>query len=229
MIRVLVQGTTLDEGEQHHLRVRRAEPGELVDVRDGHGLVGRGRLVRTGKTWSVEIEASETLPPPPAMVIAVGAGDRDRFGWLVEKATELGVTHIVPLESARTPGVASKLRDEQIERLQRRALEAIKQCGAAWAPVIEVPVSVDTFASQAMVGQRWLADAYGQSPATALDDAPITVAVGPEGGFSAEERATFVARGFTSTTLGPHILRFETAAIAAVAAVAVARQRERHG
>lgn len=230
MIRVLVHGAELDESEQHHLRVRRVEAGEFVEVRDGRGLVGRGKLARSGKAWSVEIEATETMPEPAALVIGVGAGDRDRFGWLVEKAAELGVTRIVPLETERTAGVASKLRDEQRERLQRRAFDAVKQSGAAWAPLIEAAISLEAFAGQG-AGARWLADPNGAVPPVTLDGAPVTIAIGPEGGFSERERELLTTSGFTPVTFGPHILRFETAAVAAAVSVATARQRgsARHG
>ena len=69
----------------------------------------------------------------PSSTLAVGAGDRDRFGWLVEKAAELGVTTLVPIETARTTGVATRLRGKHLEKLRRQALEAIKQSGAPWA------------------------------------------------------------------------------------------------
>jgi 16S rRNA (uracil1498-N3)-methyltransferase len=225
MIRVLMNGTALDEGEQHHLRVRRAEPGEAVELRDGQGMVGRGRLVREGKSWSVAIEATETLPPPPVLVLAVGAGDRERFGWLVEKAAEIGVTTVVPLECARAAGVGPKLRGEQVERLRRRAVEAVKQSGAAWAPVVEVPTSLEEFAARPFEGQRWLADPAGATPPVTLDGTPVAVAIGPEGGFSNAECEALLAWGFRPVALGPHILRFETAALAAAAAVVTARHR----
>ena len=68
------------------------------------------------------------------LTLAVGAGDRDRFAWLVEKAVELGVTAVVPLETERTAGVATRVATTQhLAKLRRQALEAIKQCGAAWA------------------------------------------------------------------------------------------------
>src|SRR5881394_1446874 len=116
MIRVLVRDGVLDESEQHHLRVRRVDADDLVEIRDGCGLVGRGRLVRNGKTWAVDIESSDIVPRPPEIVLGVGAGDRERFAWLVEKAAELGVTTVVPLETMRTAGVASKLRGAHLDR-----------------------------------------------------------------------------------------------------------------
>ncbi len=229
MIRVLVRDGVLDEGEQHHLRVRRAEAGDSVEIRDGCGLVGRGRLVRAGKIWAVDVESTDMMPRPPEIVLGVGAGDRERFGWLVEKAAELGVTAMVPLETARTAGVASKLHGAQIDRLRQRALEAIKQSGGAWAPLVEDAASLEEFAARPVTGLRWLADPSGNAPPARLDAHPVTVAIGPEGGFTDEERDYLAARSFVPTSLGPHILRFETAAVAAAVAVAVARRRGHDG
>ena len=111
MIRVLVERDgSLREGEAHHFQVRRVEPGEVVELRDGEGLIGNGTLLRAGKAWSVETGVTERMPAPPSLVLAVGAGDRDRFAWVVEKATELGVTAVIPMECERTVGVATKIR-----------------------------------------------------------------------------------------------------------------------
>ena len=108
----------LDDAEQHHLRVRRAHDGERVALRDGAGLVGIGRIAVVGKAWEVEIESAERRARPAALTLAVGAGDRERFGWVVEKAAELGVTRIVPLVTARAENVATRVRDSHVERLE---------------------------------------------------------------------------------------------------------------
>jgi 16S rRNA (uracil1498-N3)-methyltransferase len=236
VITVLVPpGTTagrreqLDEGEQHHLRVRRAEPGELVGLRDGSGLVGTGRLVAAGREWLVDVETAYSHARPPELTLAVGAGDRERFAWLVEKAVELGVTRILPLETRRTGGVASRLREQHLAKLRRQALEAVKQCGAAWAAEVSAPIELAELAGRPPSGSRWLADAAGGPPPGALDGAPVTVVVGPEGGLSDEERAALAAAGFLAVALAPHTLRFETAALAAAAVVGTARLRGMHG
>ena len=218
----------LDEGERHHLRVRRARAGEVVALRDGAGLVGTGRLAESGGEWLVDVDAVERRPRPVDLTLAIGACDRERFGWVVEKAAELGVTRIVPLESERTAGVASRLRDTHLTRLRRQALEAIKQCGAAWALELESPVSVADFAARPRAGAAWLADAEGAPPPTALTDAPISVVIGPEGGLSAPERTALRSARFEPVVLAQYTLRFETAAVAAAAAVATARLRGLH-
>ena len=219
----------LDEAEQHHLRVRRAQPGELVGLRDGAGLVGTGRLVAVGRDWQVDVESAESRGRPPGLTLAVGAGDRERFAWVVEKAAELGVTRVVPLVTGRTGGVATRLREQHLAKLRRQALEATKQCGAAWATGVSAPIELTDFARHLPPGSHWLADAAGELPPGTLDSAPVTVVVGPEGGLADEERAALVAAGFRPVALAPDTLRFETAALAAAAVVSAARLRGTHG
>ncbi len=221
----------LDDDEAHHLRVRRVQADDAVTVRDGAGLVGGGRLRRRGDAWLVEIEQADTAAPPAPLVLAAGAGDRDRFGWLVEKASELGVTSVVPLETARTAGVATKLRGHHLEKLRRQALEAIKQSGAPWAVRVEEPVELARFLEHDSPGVRWLADAAGELPPDTLRNEPVAVIVGPEGGLTQDERERVMAAGYHPVTLGAHTLRFETAAVVAVGAVIAARLRggERDG
>jgi 16S rRNA (uracil1498-N3)-methyltransferase len=220
---------SIDESEARHLRVRRVRAGQPVGLRDGAGLVGTGRAVQEGRAWLVEVEAVAEAPRPAELILAVGAGDRDRFGWLVEKATELGVTAVVPLETERTVGVATRVRDQHLEKLRRQALEALKQCGAAWAPAVEAPIELERFLSRPRSGVLWLADPTGDAPAAELNTAPVTVVVGPEGGLSEAERAALLAAGYQPRGLGRHTLRFETAALAAAVAVTTARLRGIHG
>jgi 16S rRNA (uracil1498-N3)-methyltransferase len=219
----------VEEAERHHLRVRRAAAGERVALRDGLGLVGTGRLAAAGHDWAVEVETVERRPRPAALTLAVGAGDRDRFAWLVEKAVELGATSIVPLETERAGSVATRLREPGLARLRRQALEAIKQCGAAWALEVESPQPLAEFIARTEPGLHWLADAAGAAPAAALDGTPVTVVIGPEGGFTEPERGTLLSAGYRPMALAPHTLRFETAALAAAAVVTTARLRGAHG
>ena len=146
---VIGQRTSLDENETHHLKVRRAREHEGVEVLDGAGFTGTGRLVRDGAEWLVEIESAERRPAQPSLTLGVAAGDRERFTWMAEKAVELGVTRIVPLETAHTAGVASRLKSAHLEKLRRVVLEATKQCGAAWAPDVEPPVPLVDFIARA--------------------------------------------------------------------------------
>jgi 16S rRNA (uracil1498-N3)-methyltransferase len=226
---VVGQQVSLDENETHHLRVRRARDHESVEVLDGAGLRGTGLLIQAGKQWLVEVRAAGREAPPPELTLAVAAGDRDRFSWMVEKAVELGVTGIVPLETARSAGVATGLKGAHLRRLRRVTLESLKQCGAAWAPQVEEPVSLDEFLHRPLVGSGWLADRSGAPPPSLMNHGPLTVVIGPEGGLTDAERAALIAAGYVGVVLGPHTLRFETAALAATAAAAMGRMRGSHG
>jgi 16S rRNA (uracil1498-N3)-methyltransferase len=213
----------------HHLRVRRSKDRETVEILDGAGMRATGRLLQDGKQWAVEIESVDCEERPAELTLAVAAGDRERFSWMVEKAAELGATGIVPLETARTAGVATRLKAAHLPKLRRAALEAIKQCGATWAPVIEDPVPLEEFIGRSPGGIRWLADAAGKPLPSPVDRQPLTVVVGPEGGLTEAEREALLAAGYVPVALGPHTLRFETAALAAAAAVAQARMRGLNG
>ena len=219
----------LDQNEAHHLRVRRAREEESVEVVDGAGLSGTGRLLRTGSEWLVEIESAGRKAALPELTLAVGAGDRERFTWMAEKAVELGVTRIVPLETAHSVGVGSRVRTAHLEKLARVVLEATKQCGAAWAPALEPPVNLADFVGRRLDGAGWLADSSGEAPPSGLDDGSLTIVIGPEGGLTAEERAAILAAGYRPVILGSHTLRFETAALAAAAVASAARSRSAHG
>ena len=230
MIRVLVEPDgSLRDGEAHHLQVRRVEPGAIVELRDGEGLVGRGTLRRAGKAWSVEVVESSRVSPPPVLTLAVGAGDRDRFAWVAEKATELGVTTVVPLECERTAGVATRVRAQHLERLRRHALEAVKQSGAAWAARLDEPIALGALLERGLNGGGWLADANGEPAPAVVGDGPLTAVIGPEGGLSPAEREQLTAAGYQPIRLAAHTLRFETAAVAAAAAAAAGRLRGSHG
>jgi 16S rRNA (uracil1498-N3)-methyltransferase len=219
----------LEAEEEHHLAVRRAGPDSAIELLDGAGTRADGRLLQEGRRLTVRVERLTTEPQPAATVLAVGAGDRDRFGLLVEQAAQLGATRLVPLETDRAVSVATRLRNAHLERLRRRAREAIKQSGAAWAPAVDEPLPLTEFLSRPRDGTAWLADAEGAPPPGLPAAEPLTVAVGPEGGFTDEERALLLRAGFRPVRLGPHLLRFETAALAALITAWLARQRDRHG
>lgn len=213
----------LDEDESQHLKVRRADAGETVELRDGAGLAGMGILEAHGRSWAVRVTEVSLRAAVAPLTLAFAAGDRERFLWIAEKAAELGVSHIVPLETERTRSVGTRVRAAHLEKIARRALEATKQSGACWSPEIAELEPFDSFVSAAREGARWLADAAGTAPH--VDAGAITVLVGPEGGLAPAERAAALAAGWTPVALGQSVLRFETAAIAAAAYVAIERQR----
>lgn len=218
----------LDEEEAHHLKVRRVPPGATLRLLDGIGLLASGTLL-DGRSARVALTDVRRVPAPARLELAVGAGDKERFAWLAEKATELGVTTLVPVETARTVHVASRVRAAQVARLARRALEATKQSGAPWATQVEAPVPLGQYLAGDMGPVRWLAEPDGELAPAALGAEAVAVLVGPEGGLTDAERAAALVSGFRPMRLGDHILRFETAALAAAAHVGVARTRGGEG
>ena len=218
----------LEEEERHHLKVRRAAPGERVRMLDGQGAVAEGRLVQGRDGFAVELGLVRQVPPPPAFTLVVGAGDKERFGWLAEKAAELGVTDLVPLKTERTRSVAAGIREAHVLALQRRARQAIKQSHAAWAPRVHPPESPRQAAERGAGTRRWLADARAEPPPAVTPGEALTVVVGPEGGLLEAEREVFLAAAFAPVRLAPDLLRFETAALAAAAVVASQRPRRPH-
>ncbi len=220
----------LDAEEAHHLRVRRAEPGQHVGLRNGIGLVGAGILLEVAaKRALIRVTAVAHAPAPAPLELLVAAGDKDRFGWLAEKCSELGVSALAPIETDRTGGVGNRVAAGHVARLQRRAQEAIKQSGAAWATVVRPPCALSDVLDGGRENGDWLADAGGDWPPALAADAAVRVLVGPEGGLTGEERSQAVAAGWVPVRLADHVLRFETAALAGAVAAGIARGRAAHG
>jgi len=208
---VTEQLVAIGQAERHHLRVRRTEPGSMVRLLDGAGGWGEGALEADG----IRVVRAGQWERPAPRILAVGAGDRDRFGWLAEKAAECGVTDLVPLETERAVSVSGRVRASHVEKLGLRAREAIKQSGALWAPRVHPPIGLDDCLARYPGGIRWLADAGGAAPTAVPRDVAALTMIGPEGGFTAEERARALTAGLQPVALSRQVLRFETAAIAA--------------
>jgi 16S rRNA (uracil1498-N3)-methyltransferase len=140
----------------------------------------------------------------------------DRFEWAVEKLTELGVARIVPMIAQRTDAHLVKAAEKRAERWRRIAHEASQQSRRLAEPVIDDPVALKKFAP---AGTKIVLseNEKGVALADALGGGSVTLAIGPEGGWTAEEERWFAAEGWRSASLGSTVLRAETAAIASVA------------
>lgn len=216
----------LEEDEAHHAEVRRGREGEAVELLDGQGTVATATLERTGKRWGARVGSTRTVPEPAPLVVALGAGDRDRFLSVVQQCGELGITRLVPIDTERSRQVESRLRHAGIEKGRRRAREACKQSGNSWLPVIDDLMALPELGITGS-GVRWFFGDPAGSPLPPLRETePVGWVIGPEGGFTAAEEAWLRERlDATGVWFGPHILRFETAA--AAAAVLTLQQRER--
>jgi len=214
----LVEGETLrvDDDEAHHLEVRRISDGHEVEALDGAGARAVGAVQRDGKRWHLRVDSVVHHARPAELLLAVGGGDKDRFLWLAEKAAELGVTTLVPIETTRSRHVENRLRQGTIEKARRRAREACKQSGNPWAPTITDVEPLEGLGHRYPGLMWWLADAEGAAAPAGIGAAAIGWLIGPEGGFVAED-LTILERELAPVrvTLGVHVLRFETAAIAA--------------
>ncbi len=230
----LVSGTSasLGEGVLHHVRVRRLGIGSRVALLDGEGHRAEGTLVRLSRTsGTVEIEQVVTSAPLPPVHLLVPIADRDRMLWLAEKCAELGATSWRPVLYRRSRSV--KPRGEGptfVGKLRARMAAALEQSGGAWLPAIYPESTLERAVSALPDGPRFVLDASGSAILGRRIEAPVTIAVGPEGGLEPEELDEFERAGFARAALGGHMLRFETAAIAGLAVVrsAVATMESSH-
>ena len=150
----------------------------------------------------------------PDVWLAFAPVKRAQTDWLIEKATELGAARLVPVTTQRT--IAERVR---LDRLESIAIEAAEQCGRTRVPEIVEPVKLARFVEELNPTRRlYFADEDGGEPvAEAFREGPAAILVGPEGGFTEDERALVRGSRASPISLGPRILRAETAALAALA------------
>jgi 16S rRNA (uracil1498-N3)-methyltransferase len=206
--------------EAHHLlHVMRATRGTAVTLFDGTGGEFEA-VVEATKRSEVELSivARHEVDREAATILTLGValpkGDRQK--WLVEKATELGVARLVPLETERA---VAQPGENALERLRRAVIEASKQCGRNRLMEIAAPQAWDEFLSgNNDASVRLIAHPTAAPwPRSETKAQAIVAAVGPEGGFTDHEVASAAAQGWRPVGLGPRILRVETAAVALAA------------
>ena len=208
----------------HLARVLRAEPGQVYDI-VANGFLHRAEIVSVSEkevsfALHEELEADAALP----LHLLLAVFKFDHFEWAVEKATELGVARITPVLARRTEKHLALAATKRVERWRRIALEASKQSRRTDIPEIAEPVSLKLALERETSEVCILLSETEQavSLSAALDEsrgATHSLAIGPEGGWTPDEMSLFVSNGWRSVTLGPRILRAETAAIAAIAIV----------
>jgi len=211
---------------EHLVRVLRAQPGQVYELSDNRDVY-LAEIEIAGKS-AVSFRVIEKLDSPPATVaIALVAAliKFDRFEWLVEKATELGVSSIQPFEAIRSERGLAQAAIKRVARWERIALEASQQSRRAHLPRIERPVRLAK-ALEMEENVRLLLDEADTAPPlltcfpekrTVADH--VGVLLGPEGGWTEDERVEAVMAGWAPASLGQTILRTETAGIAALAIV----------
>ena len=208
----------LDPAQANYLgNVMRREAGDELLVFNGQSGEWLARISEVGKkrmTLAIvgRIREPELLPD---VTLAFAPIKRAQTDWLVEKATELGAARLQPVMTRRT--VAERVR---IDRLEAVAIEAAEQCGRTILPEIAAPLSLAQFLGALGTKRLYFADEAGGEPATtAISDGSAVILIGPEGGFAAEERnAIRACSNAVAISLGPRILRAETAGLAALTA-----------
>jgi 16S rRNA (uracil1498-N3)-methyltransferase len=208
---------------RHASKVMRCRVGDEVTLFDDSGAEFLARISRIERsTVQLSVLERRLVDRELSCLLTIGValpkGDRQR--WLIEKTVELGVTKLVPLVTER--GVAQP-GDKALDRLRRAVVEASKQCGRNRLMRIAEPMSVAAFGESVRSATlRLLATPDGQPWPTAIREATeIASCIGPEGGFTEDERNVALADQWTPIALGSRILRIETAAIAVASAVAV--------
>ena len=209
----------LDGAPAHYLgNVMRLKEGDELLIFDGHSGEWLARIVtvRRGR-MTIVAERQTRLPESvPDLWLAFAPIKKGRIDWLVEKAVELGVARLVPVITQRT--IVDKLN---LERMRAHIVEAAEQCGRTVLADIEEPVKLGPFLrSRDPARTLYFADeSGGEAAAAAFKPGPSLILTGPEGGFAPEEAGAIrAAPNSLAITLGPRILRAETAALAAVAA-----------
>ena len=212
-------GVMLEGNPAHYLtRVMRKGEGDPVLVFDGRNGEWLARIAQAGKKRLALAVEHQTKPQEvvPDITLAFAPIKKGRIEFLVEKAVELGAARLQPVLTQRS--VVDKINHDKI---RAHIVEAAEQCGRTALADIAPPMKLDAFLkSRAPDVPLYFCDEEGGAPALeAFDAPPATLLVGPEGGFTDEERAAIrAAPGATAISLGPRILRAETAALAALTA-----------
>jgi len=214
---------TLSGDQAAHLaRVLRATPGQVFDVVAG-GFLHRAEIITVTQnevvfTLHEELESDVALP----LHLLLAIFKFDHMEWAIEKATELGVARITPIGARRTEKHLAQAAPKRAERWRRIALEASKQSRRTTIPTIEDPSSLKAALEHEPSPTRILLSETEQATSipAALAKSPLfdlALAIGPEGGWADDEMNLFTIHHWQPVTLGPRILRAETAAIAAIA------------
>jgi 16S rRNA (uracil1498-N3)-methyltransferase len=220
---IAVQG---DEA-RHAARVKRLQPGDPVELFDAQGSLASATITAIEKTrsgdWSLLLAVDHPRradPITPAIHVLAAPPKGDRLDQMIDQLSQVGATSWSPLITQRT---IVEPRDTKLARLQRATIESAKQCGRPWALTINEPISISE-ALRSPSTPILIADASGD-PLPAAPASNLRLLIGPEGGWAPEELDQARAAGATIVRFGPHTMRIETAAVAAVSILMDAARR----
>ncbi len=213
------QGGAVITGDEaaHLTRVLRVEAGDQFEISD-NSQVWLATVTEARKSLVAFelIERVDAGAPAAPVDLYAALFKFDRFEWMIEKATELGVRRVVPVETTRSERGLFAAAEKRVERWRRIAKEASQQSRRAQLPEI---AGVIRFRDLPVSGERVVLDEQRGTPALVVANTPVALLVGPEGGWTDEERSSLRAAGWTSGSLGGTVLRAETAGIAGLAIV----------
>jgi 16S rRNA (uracil1498-N3)-methyltransferase len=219
---------TVEGSEAQHLtRVLRVEVGQQYEVSDNR--TAYLAEIETVHKSEVIFRTLEELPPEPErlrLVLCASLVKFDHFEWMIEKATELGVSEIIPIITARVERGLDKAAEKRVERWRRIAVEASQQSRRTHLPIVHDAVRFADAITYPATYRYVLDEAGGAELLSSLPPSrnasdSAALLVGPEGGWTEAERIAFTTR-WTPVSMGPLILRAETAAMAAIAVVQAA-------
>jgi len=209
---------------RHLTRVLRVEAGQRYEISDNrHVYLAE---VDTAHKEHVKFRTLEKLPDPEPtvhLILCAALIKFDHFEWMIEKATELGVSEIVPVETIRSERGLERAALKRIERWRKIAMESSQQSRRAYLPEVAEPEPLDAVLARPATHRFALDEEptgpflHAALPADRRVEDSVALLVGPEGGWTTVEREQFVAAGWTAVSMGPLILRAETAALAALA------------
>ena len=220
----------------HAARVLRLEHGSELILFNGHGGEYQSTIVHIGRnsaTAMIEKHLPVERESPLSITLAQAISSNEKMDWIVQKAVELGVNRIQPLATRRSVVRLSAERgDRRLDHLRKVAISACEQCGRNQVPNVLPPAPLGVWLSHEI---GYIQDQAGEGPSSCFMLSPaakeglhyysgafttgITLLVGPEGGFIRDEENAAIAAGFIPLRLGPRVLRTESAALAAVAAM----------
>src|SRR5579862_1660957 len=210
---------------RHLSRVLRASPGQRYEISDNHALyLAEIAEVTAQRVVFRIVEPLEFAQPPVEITLLAALIKFDRFEWIVEKATELGVGKIVPMDCERSEKGLAQAAEKRRERWQRVAREASQQSRRVHLPEIAAPAAFQQALKEPAKYRFALEENPGAPPLLTVtlsidrhaSDA-VVLAVGPEGGWTDDERSHLARAGFNAVSAGFQIMRTETAAVSALA------------
>ncbi len=223
---------SLPPGAARHVQVLRMQPGDVITLFNGEGGEFDATVTRMGRS-DVDVEVGAHHPvereAPCAVHLLAGITANERMDWLVEKATELGAASITPVTAERSVlKLKGERADKKLAHWQGVAVAAAEQCGRNRVTRIDKACSVAQWVAEhpagADTGLRLvlsLSDGTRPLAAVVQGQVDVTLLSGPEGGLSPAEEALALSAGFVPVTLGPRVLRAETAPLAVLAVLAL--------